>query len=181
MTFNYESFKASFAARIQQLESAEKITRDLLREMSREVLYALHSHENIQVINELLNAKLTPVNRRGLVEFFKTFTGFFCTQLSDGKIVFTKKDKKNYDTIQQDVLRLLEEDPHFNFWSWSEPHLKIESKEFSLDAVRKMVENTVKKADKAGISFADVLATMLSNEKLKEALPAVLEKLSAKE
>lgn len=178
MSFNYESFKASFNGNIKKLETAEKITRELLRDMSREVLYALHAHENIGVVNQLMAAKITPVNKKALALFMVEFTGFNMVELTNGDITFTKKNKAKYDAIREAVLTRLDEDPHFNFWTWADRNIEIKSKEFDLEAVKKLMESTVKKAEKAGIPFDVLLATMLSNPKLKESLPNVLEAMA---
>jgi len=168
--FNYDKFKADFDKKVEALESAEKITRDVLRELSREVLFALHEHGNIDYVNRLVQAKITPVNLKALTLFFQEFTGFF---YSKNDKVFAKKNKRQYDAKKEACLEFLS-DPHFNFWSWSERNIEIERKPLDLGRVTTYIQNTLKKAEADNISQAEVIRAILDGGLEIETLYTIL-------
>lgn len=152
--FNREAFVASFEKALKQLTKTEKVTKELLRDLSRTVLEAVHSTGDIGYVNRL-NAVLTPVNRRVSAKFFEHFTGFHYDTVS---FLFTKKSKKRYDEALKNAIEFLA-DPHQNLWTWAERNIEIERKDFTVDKV----SDIVKKALKKNISQADILKAVLSS------------------
>lgn len=151
--FDNNAFVNSFAEKITVLENSEKMTRDLLRELSRDTLFSLHLHENIHNLNLLLKAKITPLNKKAIVLFFKEFSGFF---FDEENCQFTKKNKRVYDEKKQASLDSLE-DPNFNFWSWADRAIEIQPAQFDLGKVTKYIESSIKKAEKSGFTKADLV------------------------
>ena len=142
---NRELFVKEFNAGLKKLKASEKITREVLRDMSRSLLGALHGKDgmlygDIQYINSVLPV-LTPVNKKVYVLFMKHFAGF---HFDDGLQVFTKKSKKRADEAQQAAAAFLE-DPNQNIWSWAERHVEVESKPFTADKVTEFIIRATKK------------------------------------
>lgn len=168
--FNYDKFKADFNGKIEALEKAEKITRDVLRELSREVLFALHEHGNIDYVNRLMQAKITPVNLKALTLFFQEFTGFFYSKEDK---VFSKKNKRQYDAKKEACLEFLS-DPHNNFWTWANREIEMERKAFDPKKVTRYIENSLKKAEADGFTQADVIRAILDGGLEIETLYTIL-------
>ena len=151
--FNREGFIASFDKALKTLARTEKVTKEVLRDVSRTVLEAVHATGDIGYVNRL-NAVLTPVNRRVSAKYFEHFTGFHYDTTS---LLFTKKSKKRYDESLAAAVEFLS-DPHNNIWTWAERNIEIEKKDFTVDKV----SDIVKKAIKKNISQADILKAVLS-------------------
>lgn len=140
-----EAFVSSFNAALVQLKDAEKITRVVLRDLSRDLLAALHGKDgllygDIQYVNQVLPV-LTPVNKEAFILFMKHFTGF---HYDDGLGVFTKKSKKRAEEAQQNAVAFLE-DPNQNIWTWATRHIKMEAKPFTADKVTEFIIKATKK------------------------------------
>ena len=78
--FNVNQFFNSFNISIAALKESERVSKDTLRSLSREVLEALHSKEDktygdIQYTNKVLDV-LSPMNKRTYVLFMQEFSGF---------------------------------------------------------------------------------------------------------
>ena len=156
--FDIKKLQASFDASIKKLEGAEAIVRETLRELSRDVLHAWHEHENIVYFNKLVQAKMTPVNRKAMLLFLQEFTGF---QYSAEKKEFTKKDKALFEEKKAKAIEFLE-DPLNNFWTWAEREIDIEVKDWTPEKVTKMIQSSLKKAVKNGFTQADVIKAVLA-------------------
>lgn len=157
--FDIKKLLSTIDARIESLNNAEKIVREELRSLSRDVLYALHEHGNIEVVNKVVQANLTPVNRKAILVFFKEWTGF---HYDDVAKMFTKKNKAKYDDKKKACLEALNEDPHFNFWSWADREIEVQAKGFDPKRVTKFIENQIKKAEKDGFKQSDVIRAILA-------------------
>ena len=173
--FNSLAFVASFDNILASLAASEKITKATLQTLSRDLLALLHTKNpkqgDIGYINRVTNV-LTPVNRKVFVMFCREFTGFICDKTGQ---VFLKKSQKHYDDVAIKALVWLD-DPMNNIWSWAERNIEIQPKEFSLEMVKKQTESMLKKAEKAGFTQADVLASMFEAGFTLDALVVMLEK-----
>ena len=174
--FSVDQFRVQFDKDIKALGKAEKITKDLLRDMSRTTLEATQQTEDIQYINRLIK-ELTPVNRRTAVLFFKEHSGF---KWEEEERQFGKKDKKRYDAIKAKAVEALE-DPHFNIWSWAEKNVQIEAKPFEISKVTQFIKNALKKADEQGIPQKLVLRAVFDGGFDVESLALMLEEMTHKE
>ena len=184
MTFEYNetTYKKSFDKRISTLEKSENVTRETLRELSREVVFILHQHGNIHYVNALLKANITGLNRKGLIQFFKAFTGFNIQEdkEQDNFGLFCKKSKSTYDKKRIEFFTLYD-DPMFNFWSWSERELTVEREPqvFDVSKVSKYIERSLKLASANHISQVEVLRAVLAGGVTMEALLEVLNTATA--
>ena len=155
--FNREQFDQSFKERVASLAASEKVSKELLRAMSRDVLEAHHATGDVAYINGIL-AVLSPMNRKVCILFYKEFSGHLCNE--EG--VFGKKDKKKYDAAHKASFDGLE-DPHFNVFSWAERNVEVERKPFTLGKLQQQMGSLVKKAEENKISHADIIRAMFAN------------------
>lgn len=156
--FNRDAFYAAFEGKLNALATAEKITKETLRDLSRDLLHVLYETEDVSFINRTI-AVLTPINKKVARLFFKEFSGF---HYHNEEQIFTKKDKKAFGKIAEDTLALLNEDPHFNIWTWADKNIEVEAKPLDLKKITTFVTNALKKAEAEGISKADVFKAMMA-------------------
>lgn len=162
MAFNVQAFDRKayenvYAKSLATLIDSEKITKGILRDMSRSVLEAFHVTEDVAFLNRLVDV-LTPVNKRVTIKYFQAFSGF---HFSEENGTFTKKDKKVYAEKRELAEKFLE-DINNNIWSWSERHIEIEPKEFKIEDVTAYMTRVMKKAEKAQLKPVDVLRAVMA-------------------
>ncbi len=155
--FDKNQFDADYKANVKKLAASEKVTKELLRSMSRDVLEAHHATGDVAYINGII-AVLSPMNKKVCILFFKEFSGHTCNE--DG--VFGKKDKKRYDEAHKKSFDGLE-DPHFNVFSWAERNVEVERKPFTLGKLQQQMGSLVKKAEENKISHADIIRALFAN------------------
>ena len=155
--FDKNQFDASYKTNVAKLAASEKITKELLRSMSREVLEAHHATGDVAYINGII-AVLSPMNRKVCILFYKEFSGHLCNE--EG--VFGKKAKKKYDAAHKASFDALE-DPNFNVFSWAERNVEVERKPFTLGKLQQQMGSLVKKAEENKISHADIIRAMFAN------------------
>lgn len=156
--FNKVAFDSRFNTRLNDLRSAEKVTKAALMDLSREVFVAFHATEDIDYINRILEV-LTPVNKKVSIEFFKEFSGF---KYDDKQGKFSGKDKKHYDEKKAATLAWLE-DPLNNIWVWADRNIEIEKKEFDAERLKKQAASLLKKATDNGFQKADVFKALMES------------------
>lgn len=172
VNFDKKAFQIEFSKQLKRLAGAEKITKDLLRDMSRDVLRAHHATEDIIFINELIPV-LTPVNRKVAILFFKEFSGFMW---DNETLRFVKKSKKNYDNAHAASMAFLD-DPHNNIWTWAERNVEVEKKPQPsiLEKVETFIHDVLPKAEKAGYTQADILGAIFKAGVKPEAVIAAFD------
>ena len=156
--FDKNQFDQSFKERVASLAASEKVSKELLRALSRDALLAHHVTGDVAYINELLGA-CSPINRKVCVLFFKEFSGHL---YSEDTKAFGKKDKKRYDEAHKKSFSSLE-DPHFNVFSWADSNVEVECKPFTLGKLQQQMCSLVKKAEENKISHADIIRAMFVN------------------
>jgi hypothetical protein len=150
--FNKQLFDSHFNKALVRLTRVEGMTKEIVKNMSREVLVALHETGDIGYINKLL-AVLTPVNKRVFRMYAEEFTGFV---YDETKKEFTRKNKNQYDDAKERALSALD-DPHFNLWTWQEREVEMEKKPYDLSKITVFMKGALKKANKEGFTQADVI------------------------
>lgn len=173
MNFDKNAFDISFPKDLATLGKSEKVTKELLRDLSRNVLAVHHQTQDVSYINKLI-AVLTPMNRKVATLFFAEFSGF---RQTEG--VFVKKDKANYDKAAEAAIVFLD-DPMNNIWSWAEREVQVEKKEFDIKQVTAAVERFNKKATDNGLTQADVLRAILAAGFEVETLLTVMGEMETK-
>ena len=156
--FDKKQFDKQYQENISKLAESEKITKELLRSMSREVLVAHHETGDVAYINGLLGV-LTPINKKVCSLYFKEFSGHL---FSEDTKSFGKKDKKRYDDARKKSFDMLE-DPLFNVFSWADMHVEIEKKPYTLGKLQQQMGSIVKKADENKIAHADIIRALFAN------------------
>lgn len=174
--FDAVAFNAALVDTLETLKGAEKITKETLRMLSREMLDAVHVAGDIQPVNRLLEV-LTPMNRRACVLFFQHFSGHFYSEKDER---FGKRDKQNYEAKYKASDEFLD-DPLNNIWTWAAREIEMEAKPFTMLKVTKMVETILKKADKAGFKQEDVFKAMLAGGLEMDTITAILEQMVPQE
>lgn len=155
--FDKAGFEHALARALKLLAHSERVSKEQLRALSRTVLEALHATEDIGYVNRLIEV-LTPINRKVAVKYFEHFGGF---HFDDALGRFTKKSKKRYQEADALATAFLE-DPLNNIWSWADRNIEIQKKDFELSQVTAAMGNYLKKAQKAGMSQADVMKAVLA-------------------
>ena len=176
MAYDVKKFNSDLDGIIARLQDAEKVTKAILSDLSRQLLSVVHDDTNPDVgpINRVLDV-LTPVNRKTAVLFFMHFSGHVYSEKDKH---FGKRDKALYAKKAEAAMAFLE-DPHNNIWSWADRNVEVEVKPFTLLKVTKFVESALKKAEAAGFKQSDVVSAMLAGGLAVEALMAVIEAQAA--
>ena len=171
--FDRTKFYSTFDARLATLAQAEKMTKDMVRDLSRDTLAITHEIQDIGFVNRFIDV-LTPMNRKTAILFFKEFSGF---KWDDTEIKFVQKDKKNYDKAQAKSVAALD-DPHFNMWTWAEKNVTVEAKPFDLSKVTVFAKQALKKAEENGIKQSDLLKAFFAGGFEPDALVAFMEQMA---
>lgn len=176
--FDALAFNAALVVTLETLAGAEKITKETLRSLSREMLDSVHVGGDIQPVNRLLDV-LTPMNRSACVEFFKEFSGHYY-QANEQK--FAKKDKKNYEAKYAAASEFLD-DPLNNVWSWLQREgLEVgKGKVFKLENVTKYIERALEQAKEAKIDQADLFKAMVKGGLDVKLIEGILEGMAGQE
>lgn len=167
---------------IQQVTQAEKITKQGLSTLSRELLAHVYEHGDVSLINDLLGQgddgkfRLTPINWRIAVQYFDHFVSFTSNYEKDVKkyatkgegnrvpLVFNKKSKQKYQVKLPLVESWLAESAN-DIWSWSH-NVEMEAK---APDYLKTVANDINKAmdeEKGNLSAMQVLAAIVDNTEI---------------
>lgn len=174
--FDRKAFDKTFQSKLKKLGGAERITKQMLAELSREVLEQLHTNEDIRPVNSMM-AVLTPVNRKVLLQFFVALSGF---KVDEETAIFTEKNKGSYGKKRAAAEEFLA-DPENNVWTWADRHIEVAPKEFKLESVTKGIIGFFEKAQKANIDRAEVLKAIIAGGIKTEELVAIMGQLAEQE
>ena len=118
-------------SKIVKLGKAEKVTKALLGELSRDLLayVAVQESWDVAAINRLL-AVLTPINKKTAVLFFSHFLPFSFNK-DEGNFGAMAKNKEKKAKDKEESLAkvgvfLADEDN--NIWTYAEENIKVEQK-----------------------------------------------------
>lgn len=173
VVFSLEAFNESFDKNLKALGKAEKLTRELVKDMSRDVLNALYVTEDSGKLNQFI-AVLSPVNRKVAILFYREFSGF---KWDEDEAMFGKKDKKGYDKAKGKGVRELE-DPHFNLWTWSEKNIEMEVKPLDLAKITAYAKGALKKANDQGVPQSELIKAFFAAGFEPDALIEVMKQMT---
>tara|TARA_B100000929_G_C15511743_1_gene421166 strand:- start:42296 stop:42964 length:669 start_codon:yes stop_codon:yes gene_type:complete len=177
MTITYENLMQAIA----EVAAAERITKEKLSLLSRDLLNYVLDNEDIRPINALLGMDgdgrfvLTPINWRIAVQYFHHFIAF-TSNFDDVKefaikgkgkrtpLVFNKKAKKRWDASVSTIQAWLE-DPANDLWVWSN-NAEMDAK--PVDYAKK-VQSAIKSAldeGKGNMSLVDVMSAISELEEV---------------
>lgn len=171
---------------IVTLHESERVTKETLRALSRDVLFQLMEDGDIRYTNKITEV-LTPVNRKAWMLFMQEFSGF---QFNEETSTFGKKDKTTVRIeaeefqrwqIKQAAAQEALVDPAWSIWIWADQNLKIEASEFTLEKITKGMQSFMKKADKNGFKQADVIKAVIAAGLDMDTLMAVMDELTIEE
>ena len=160
---------ANINTKIDSIESAEKITKVVLSELSREILEYIcidtadgKASEDSQVANRLIGV-LTPINKKIAIEFFRKILPFHVTRDEEGTFVsFGKKDKKAWEK-KVDYIKEFLADPHQNIWTWADRNIELVAKPMDFAKLNQAMGQLIKKADKANLGHNNIVRALLAN------------------
>lgn len=173
----YETLMATIA----QVAAAERITKQGLSDLSRDILSYVVDNEDVRPVNALLGKGdddkyvLTPINWRIAVQYFHHFIAF-TSNYDDVKeyaikgkgkrtaLVFNKKAKKRWDKGVASINAWLS-DPANDLWVWSN---NAEMDAAPVDYA-KQIQSAVKKAmdeGKGNMALSDVLSAIAELEEV---------------
>lgn len=156
-----QQFEAGFAPMLERVSASERVTKEDLKVWCNNIVQAMHDYGNIDYMNKLIKV-LTPMNKRVVLEFFKHFAGY---HFNTDEGIFDKKSKKRYIEALGNWEKF-SQDPLNNVWSWSERHIQVEVKPFTVDDVAKRASSLWKSAHAANISNVDIIkSVMLAKDK----------------
>lgn len=160
--------------RITTLGKNEAVTKQLLGELSREVLsihlpvtntdiggincYGFTIH-NVNVVNKLLSV-LSPVNKRVARIFFINFLPYTFDSETNTFGKMLKKDSAR-DTKHLAIASFLHEADN-NIWTYQEEHINMEAKPVDYSAKISKTIASALKADKGGMSASEVLQAVFA-------------------
>lgn len=155
-------------AKIKKLAAAEKVTKQVLAELSRDLLaYVLvqESHD-VGAVNRLL-AVLTPVNFKTAVLFFSAFL----PHEVDEHGTFGGLVKKEKAAKLQTAVDFLENEDN-NIWTWADANVKVEKKE--IDFLGKVTKAISQAIEKGQVNQLDLVKAVLAGGLELSALTALM-------
>lgn len=164
---------------IERVAAAEKITKEGLRVLSRDVLAYMLDEEDVRPVNALLGKDeagkfiLTPMNWRIAVQYFHEFLPFTSNfeDIKDNAIkgkgkreplVFAKKSKKRWDKQAQVIADWLADEDN-DIWTWSN-NVKVEVQPTDYAKKIQQAITAAMDEDKGAFSMQEVITAMLDVE-----------------
>lgn len=148
----------SINRKISTLTKAERLTKALLGDLSRELLeyVVINKTWDIDSVNRTL-AALTPMNKRTAILYFQAFLPF---KFDEQTSTFGKLNKKVIDTKADAIIAFLDDESQ-NIWSWAADNVKVEAKAVDYAKnITKWVAKAIEAED--GLTKAEVLDAIFS-------------------
>ena len=179
---------------IGELAQAERVTKRVFAELSRDLLEYVTETEDVRPINALLGVGedgrfiLTAANWRVGCMYFNEFVPFTSNYqditrlgISSGRrdtsspLVFAKKSKKKWDKCQKAISTWLANDDN-NIWTWQADNVDMSRpKDFAGDITKSITKGLEGDDDNEPLSVAQVLDAVLDADGITiEALFAAL-------
>lgn len=163
---------------IAELQAAEKVTKEKLSQLSRELLSYAIASEDVRPINMLLGANeqgyvLTPVNWRITCQYMAHFLPFKSNFndvrdciVNGGKrepLVFLKKDKAKFEDKAKVIEQWLATEIN-DVWVWQKDNVKIEAKPVDYAARLTSAINSAIDEEKGSLTVAEVFQAILDSD-----------------
>jgi hypothetical protein len=145
--------------KITALGNAEKVTKAVLAELSRELLdyVMIDGTHDIAAVNRTIGV-LTPVNRKVAIEFFGAFTSH---KFNEGTQAFGGKDRKKHDAVLAECTEFLADETN-NIWTWADKNIDVTPKPKDyFNKLAKLVEKALSD-ESEGILAVDVVNAILA-------------------
>lgn len=171
---NYDQLKQ----RIETLAANEKITKELLATLSRDLLQFMLEHGDIRPINLILeDGKLSPQNRKVCILYFRKFCPFKNLENNKGEFLSFGEMKKAKKEEKFAAVKAFLADPHNNIWTWANMHVEVKAREFKIDRVT----STIKKAMENGFDDVAVMEAVIEGGLSAKVIMAVITKYAEEE
>lgn len=158
--------------KIGQLKKSETITKQLLSELSREILVFVIENKDVRPVNHLLGDKdgyaLSPVNWRFACKYFLHFLPFSSNYdevkdcINNGgnrsPLRFKKISPRSFDAKAEQIAIWLADDKN-DIWEWSN---SINLEEKPVDWFKRLTGAVEKASDKGGLSAVDIMAAVMA-------------------
>lgn len=183
--------------KIGQLKKSETITKQLLSELSREILVFVIENRDVRPVNHLLGDKdgyaLSPVNWRFACKYFLHFLPFSSNfdEVKDcinnggnrSPLRFKKISPRSFEAKCEQIAIWLADDKN-DIWVWSN---SINLEEKPVDWFKRLTGAVEKASDKGGLSAVDIMAAVMAAgidaeiliKAISEALPKEEDKAAA--
>lgn len=165
--------------RIESLAKAEKLSKELLSPLSRDVLQHLLDEGDVRPINLLLQDKvLSALNLRTARNFFRTFVPFENIMSQDGKTLMSfGKVKPAKKEAKFEAIKEFLDDPMNNIYTWANRNEEVTVKPWKIEKVSK----TIEKAIKEGFNKADIIRAVFDGGIEPKDVISILEQMSKDE
>ena len=146
--------------KVDKCGMAEKMTKKLLGELSRELLPYVYESKDVAIVNRLIGV-LTPVNKKVAIEFFKAFVGWtFNADTNE----FGKKQKDAPYTKKSYASDTFLANKDNTLWTWAETEIEVapKAKNYGMK-ISKLVDKAL--TDEAeGIDLREVLFAIVASD-----------------
>ena len=145
--------------KIDTLANAERVTKSVLAELSRDLLenVMVDGTHDIAAVNRTINV-LTPVNKKVAIEFFGVFTSHKFNETTNA---FGGKDRKRHDKILEECQAFLA-DATNDIWTWANANIQVTQKPKDyFNKLAKLVEKALSDEEE-GILAVDVVNAILA-------------------
>lgn len=152
--------KKEIGAKVTKLANREKVTKQLLGELSREMLTYVYESKDIAMVNRLISV-LTPINKKVAIAFFSAFVGW-TMNVETGEFGKQQKDKpftkKAY--LADDFLATKDN----TIWTWADTEIEVapKAKNYGMK-ISKLVDKALNDAEE-GIELKEVLFAIMSSD-----------------
>lgn len=160
--------------KIDKLGKAETITKQLLGELSREILSYVIETKDVRPVNNLLSDNkgkgyiLTPVNWRFACKYFMHYLPFTSNYdevkecINNGgtrsPLMFKKLSPRSFETKAAIIAEWLD-NPENDIWEWSSS-IKIEDK--PVDWFGKITKTVANASEKGGLNAIDIMEAVMN-------------------
>lgn len=142
--------KNTVYTRLEAILAAEKITREELGHMSRELLTYVPETDDIDIVNRLV-AGLTTVNAKAAVLFFSHFLPWEQEKDNDGRHVRFGKRTQGEKKLARSVEAIKEflSEPGNTIWTWADTNIEVKAPDYAARVVN-AINGAMKGNDKKG-------------------------------
>ena len=146
--------------KVDKCGMAEKMTKKLLGELSRELLAYVYESKDVAIINRLIKV-LSPVNKQYAGVFFSHFVGWTYDKET---MTFGKQQKKAPFTKKSYLVEEFLSNKDGNIWTWSKENIDppVKAKNYGIK-ISKLIDKALSD-EKEGIDLREVLFAIVASD-----------------
>lgn len=187
---------SQLTALIAEVTAAERITKEGLSTLSRELLMFAYEHGDISPINSLMGVdsngkhRLTPLNWRTAAMYFNNFVAFtsnyekqvekYVKKPSGQRpvLTFNKKSKAKYTRLLPTVTQWLSDSSN-DIWVWADANIEMSDKPVDLMAMAvKAIVKAMTDDDNGGFTIGEIITAVNADEAVTVSLDSIRESLA---